>query len=307
VFLIRASYPTGGVYASNYIIKTSSIFANTISYLKMIQFAQTPVFEISAIYSVYAFYLFLKNGVKNAVRVDLIFFTLWSIFIIQLLALSPWSFVLNRYLAFVNIDLILIYAITVNGIYILITDKFKVIKKFGRHLIMIVVFAILLTKMSVRNFFNIANYQLYSETDSEISYLSVKSLAQYVPENAVVYVNYKKGDSNIEIYEETKWHLKLFYNRNDINFEYLDDSNLCTKNPRYIFDRSSDRFLDKNILKQSKNISLVKSGESIYKPINSGIVMHSFMDRYRYAGWNASYSFDWSIYLQKGGSCIEKN
>ena len=272
----------------------------------MIQFAQTPVFEISVIYSVYAFYLFLKRGVKKADKIDLILFTLWLVFIIQLLALSPWTFVLNRYLAFVNINLILIYAMIVNGIYILITNKFKTIKKSGKYLLLIIIFVALLAKMSVRNFFNISNYQLYSETGSEISYQSVNGLAQYIPRNATVYVNYKKGDSNIEIYEEAKWHLKLFYNRNDINFEYLDDSNLCTKNPRYIFDRSSDRYLNENVFKQNKNISLVKSGESIYKPINYGVVMRSFIDRYRYSGWDVSYSFDWSIYYQKGGSCLEK-
>ncbi|HCR35707.1 TPA: hypothetical protein DIU22_01515 [Candidatus Woesebacteria bacterium] len=305
ILIIKLSYPTVGVYSSNYNVTLSTILNNIWSYVKLIQFNQTPLFEISVIHFVFFTVSLFKKGVKKIDTGDVVLISLWSNSIIQLLVLTPWNFVLNRYLAFININLIFIYAISLNDLVAFIFSRLPRLRGFGRFVILCILFLILTSKIFVRNFFSIANYQLYAQTDSDVSYDSVKAMAEALPVNVVVYVNYKKGDSNIEIFEETKWHLGEFYSRRDIEFVYLDSINLCTKQSRFIFDRRSDRFLASSVFADKNKFKLVKGGASIYSPINYGIVVKSFIDRYRYTGWSDEYDFDWGLYLQKEGTCIE--
>jgi hypothetical protein len=305
VFALKNTYPPGGVYASNYVVSLEKIAVNTISYLKLISFYQSPLFILAIFHLTYFIYRLTKNKISHISQKEKFYMVLWLQVLIQIVVLSPWNYVLNRYLSFLNINLALLYAFVTVDILTLIHKSKSVFLK-NSYLVFGVILLALAAQPFTRSFFNIANQQLFAQVDSEISYKSVKALADNIPSGETVYVNYKKGDNNIEIYEETKWHLDLLHNRPDINFEYIDDSNLCTKANRYIFDRRSDRFLDSLSLVNKSNINIIANGEVVYEPINYGQVLKSFKDRHRYEAWEDEHIFDWRILIQKGGTCLSK-
>lgn len=309
VYLIKSGYPGGGVYASNYVLDSGKILRNLLSYVSMVRFYQSAIFDLSLLFFAYKLLTIFKNirlGLRKLNLSDLFLIVLWFQVIVQLTALSPWTFVLNRYLGFVNICLILIYSISAAQIYELLTLKLKNSKTLNIPVITAIAFTVIISQSMVRNLFAIANYQLYSKTDSEVSYGAVSDLAKYIPRGETVYVNYKKGDSNIEIFEETKWHLDLFYARGDINFAYLDSQNFCFETDRFIFDRRSDRRVSENQFKNGNGFQIITENKSIYSPINYGVVLKSFRDRYRYLSWSDNYEFDWRIVKQKGGTCVKE-
>jgi len=209
----------------------------------------------------------------------------------------------------VNIDLVIIYAITftalVGRIYKLLPERISRLGISQKVFELIVVFAFLLP-FFIRNIFPIANFQLWQKVDSHISFTSVAALNKIVPPGETVYVNYKKGDSNLEIYLETGWHLEEFYNRKDIKFMYLTPTNLCSERDRYIFDRTSDRFLVAKEFSDKFKYELVSSDAIYYQPLNYEAIKKSFLYRQKLNDWNQNYLFDWAIYKQKHGTCIEE-
>jgi len=85
ILIIKLSYPTVGVYSSNYNVTLSTILNNIWSYVKLIQFNQTPLFEISVIHFVFFTVSLFKKGVKKIDTGDVVLISLWSNSIIQLL------------------------------------------------------------------------------------------------------------------------------------------------------------------------------------------------------------------------------
>lgn len=163
----------------------------------------------------------------------------------------------------------------------------------------------LLPVMFVRNVFPIANFQEWQKTDNELTSDLLKSLSKNIPSNETVWVNYVKGDANIEIYLETSWHLDEFFDRPDIKFSYLDSEDLCAKdNDRYILDRSSERLVSKDKIDSNK-LTVVDSGSYSYDPVNYGQVVKSFIYGSKHQYWSTSYPFNWQILLQKKGNCIK--
>ncbi len=134
---------------------------------------------------------------------------------------------------------------------------------------------------------------------------SVSALNRHIPKGETVFVNFKENDNNIEVFLENGWHLEEFYKRHDIKFDYLKDDNLCTPGPRFIFDRTSDRFLDKAVFDNNSKFELIEKGEAVYEPVNYGVVVKSFFYGQKLEGWSTKYIFDWGIYKQKGGTCVK--
>lgn len=306
VFAIKNSYPPLLTdYSSNYVINIPNIINNGWKYVKMISHYQSPFFELSLIYLIFIVVQIFKNGLKKLSIEYLFTLCLWLVVLSQLFVLSPWKFMLNRYISFVNINLILIYSITLSAIF---NKLFFLLRKINNKYMIVIVtsfFAIMYSQTFIRNYFDIANYQLYAKTDSDVSFNSIMSIANFIPNNSTLFVNYKKGDSNIELFEEMGWHLEEFYGRYDIKIEYLDEFNSCSSQDRYVFDRRSDRFYDQNVFENEKVFTKLVGESSIYRPINYGVVLKSFKSRYKYSGWNDEHVFDWAVYLQKGGTCVE--
>lgn len=72
-------------------------------------------------------------------------------------------------------------------------------------------------------------------------------LAEKTPPEGIVYVNMSRGDHTIELLYEIDWHLEVFYNREDIKVEYLDNLSQAQKGSLLV---SGDipRIMDEDVL-----------------------------------------------------------
>src|SRR5690606_25289689 len=138
-------------------------------------------------------------------------------------------------------------------------------------------------------------------SDSNFSYNILQDLSS-LHANSEVFVNYTKGDDNIEIHKGSTWHLNYFHNRPDITLTYLDNSSLCTKEQRYILDRSAVRLLPTEAIQ--KVSSHIKSGTMLYQPINIDFILPSIIQGQRHPNWSDKHEYSYSIYSQHPNSCI---
>jgi hypothetical protein len=306
VFLIRKSYGGGQNYSSNYDVSNLQLlFSGFKSYLSSILFYQFPIFHISLAY----FFYFLITAVVRRKELKLgewFYIFLWTVVFVQLAVLAPWRFVLGRYVLVVNLGLCLVYAVTFQRIYNVSFPKiFKLINTLVPIPQLELLFAAaLLPVFVVRNIFPVANYQLWEKTDSIMSYETVRAVADHVHERETLIANFKNNDTNIEVFYEVGWHLEEFYGRKSTKLTFLDDSNLCAKEQRFILDRTSDRFLRKETFEESNIFQHIDSGGAAYEPINYGVILRSFIYGQKLEGWSSQYNFDWAIYKQKANTCI---
>ena len=310
IFAIKSFYPYANTYSSNYMINFEQISSSLRVFLRDLTFYQPILFEISVIYG--AFFIFrivFVKKFKNLSYEDVFLFVLWSQAVLQFGVLLPWKYALSRYLALVNINLILIYGITIQRIYAYL-DKNVISKiqlpKYNKSLALLLILLVACAQLITRSYFAVANYQLFQMVDSKSSNESVKMMANNIPHEETVFVNYKKGDSNIEIFKATGWHLVEIYERGDLAFEYIDEENLCTKIDRYVFDRKSDRFLKSDTF-DSDDFVKIDTGETVYMPINYGAVARSFYYKTKLENWHDEYLFDWTLYTQKSNTCIKES
>ncbi|KKS95349.1 MAG: hypothetical protein UV71_C0008G0021 [Microgenomates group bacterium GW2011_GWC1_43_13] len=303
VFLIKQNYGMVSGYSQNYVFTPVTVIDNFENYFTQINHFQFPVIFILALYSAYRVFINLKKRFKRVESKDLIllFFIIESV--LNLAVLLPWRFVLGRYLILVNLSLIFAFAIALENVWKL--AKHKIIITPSKLTLLGNSFLVLLTPfIFIRNIFPIANLQLWQKTESETTISLLRSLATHIPINEEVFVNYAKGDANIEVFLETGWHLEEFYNRRDIVFNYLDKSNLCADKERYILDRTTERFMSEGKIINNKNLLLIDSGRSTYNPINYGEVLKSFIRVKKSDLWSQEYKFDWFLYKQKSGTCL---
>lgn len=302
IFAIKNSYPEANNYASNYVVNISQFLLAFNAYKQKLLFYQPLLVQGSIAYFFYFMYkLGYVRKFKNISISETFLIIAFLQVIVQLAVLLPWKFALDRYLVFVNINLVFIYSFLFMEIYDFIESKIFAKWQFFLGLLLFALSA----QFIVRNFFAIANYQLFQQVDSEISKRSIQMIANRVPSGETVYVNYKKGDSNIEIFKAAKWHLEEFYGRGDIQFEYVDINNLCTEDKRYVFDRRSDRYVSTEAFTDA-GLSVIEEGVSVYRPVNYGIVIRSFYYKKKLPNWDDEYLFDWSLYIQAPNTCIKE-
>jgi len=306
-FLIKGSYNTIGTYTSQYEVTFERLLSSLLAYKNQLLMYHSPFIYLALFYLCFVIYKLFK---KRSLKVDfntLILLVCWLGALSQLFILLPWKFALGRYLIIVNLFLVFVYAVTLQNVFgMFISYLRKYVSSFKiKPESLKVVFVIFLTPLFlVRNIFPIANFQLWQKTDSEFTADLLYSLSTRIPKNETVLVNYEKGDSNIEIFLETKWHMDLFFNRTDLNFDYLDQNNICAKSDRYLLDRTSSRFVNKELLGQISHLEKVDTGEKTYRPLNYGGVRDSFISGSKSNYWDSSYLFDWTIFKQPGGTCI---
>lgn len=303
VFSIRNSYGANLGYSQNYKFEFNSIVDNGINYFNQINHYQSPVLLLLFVGAI----VWIYNNYKKVFSVDNKHSLMFAFFVLQAIIniaiLLPWQFVLGRYLIIVNISIAFAVVIFIEQLWSIL-PKLIDFKYLNLNLAKNIFLLGLMPFIFIRNLFPIANFQEWQKTDSDLTTDLLKSLSRNIEPNRPVYVNYIKGDANIEIFLETKWHLEEFYNRGDIKFIYLDENNLCIKNEsRYILDRSSDRFIQKNNINLN-NLELIDSGRYSYDPINYGEVLKSFNYLERSSNWGQSYPFEWNLYRQKPNTCI---
>lgn len=309
VLLLKNSYGQTTGYSLNYKFAIGDMLSRLNQYLIQINFTQFPFLIMAGIFIAYWLY---KQGL-NIFRIkspkDLFILMLCGQIIIQLLILLPWVFVLGRYLLLVNICLTFIYGFALHDLWLIIENYLKKQHKYfslNINNLRILFFLILIPTFLTRNIFPLANYQLWQKTDNSFTQSILESLNDKIPQNETIYNNYVKGDDNIEIYLETGWHLEEFFGRSDVNLSYLDDTNLCTEKERYIFDRTSVRYLTPDVFKQDI-FTNIASGAATYSPLNYGEVKKSFIQGGRSVNWDQNYKFDWALYKQAKQTCIEVN
>lgn len=308
ILLIKSGYGSQAQYASNYdLLNIGRLLSNFRTYQKSTLFFHFPLFHISIGYLVYYLWKTVKRPKKLDLG-DLLFLALWFSVFVQQAILAPWRHVLGRYMLLVNVNLILIYAITFAKIFDLfypqIIKFIPGLAHFKPQLGIVFTLA-LLPVFFVRNIFPVANFQLQMDVESKLSFDGVSALNRHVPRGETVFVNFKENDNNIEIFLENSWHLEEFYKRYDVKFNYLKDDNLCTREPRLILDRTSDRFLDKDVFDDNRKFELIEKGKVVYEPINYGVVTKSFLYGQKLKGWSTEHNFDWAIYKQKRGTCVK--
>ncbi len=308
LFLIKENYPeVPSSYSDYYSVTISNIILALRLYLKQIIFTQFAIPILALIYTLYDIYKNYSLILSGVYKKGIIVILLWIQVFIQIIFLLPWEFALGRYLLLVNINLALIYAIIIGDIfnifekYIFINFKWL---NFNRSFCLIVFFVLITTVPLVRNLFTNANLQSWQILDSGMSYSSVQSLARNIPDDAELYYNFKQNDTNLEIYYGTNMHLSELYGRDDIQSKYIEESNLCTNKPRYIFDRTSDRFYSVEIF-ENEHFEVVDKGMYNFRPINYGMVLKSFLVGSKLQGWSMNTPFDWAIYKQTINTCIK--
>jgi len=309
IFLIKKDYPPIAGYAAQYQFSIGQIVNSLTGFKANLFFYQPVILLLAPAYLLVFLYNILKRRFKNISYDEIFYLTIWFQLIFQLLVLLPWPYVLNRYLLLVNVNLTIVYGIT---FFKLARLGFDAIRQkwanlnLSETLYSTVIFWVLLIPFAARNILPIANYQLWLKTDSVISNSSIKALADVVPREETIFVNYKKGDANIEIFLEAGWHLEEFYNRKDIKFVYLDETNFCANESRYIFDRTSDRLIDPREFVNSSNYEVIANGNFSYESLNYSAVVRSFFYRVKAENWSEKYLFDWAIYVQRPKTCIDK-
>lgn len=308
VLAIKASYGNMGSYASQYEVTVERIVSSTVSYIKQLAHFHSPLIYLPLGYLLYLLANY-KHGLTHGNRFRLAIFFVFCLGVVtQIFVLLPWKYTLGRYLMLVNLQLAFTYAIVLQEIF---NKTYKIVaarnikSKKRTQILKLAFVVILLPIFIVRNVFPIANFQLWQKTDSEFTSELLASLATNIPIQETVYVNYIKGDANIEIFLETMWHLELFYKRGDIRLAYLDEDAACTGSDRFILDRRSDRFVSKSVLSSNQFVVEVDTGQKAYKPLNYGGVRDSFIRGYKLETWDAEYIFDWTLYKQKSGTCLD--
>src|SRR3989304_2329147 len=309
VFWIKSKYPPIEAYASQYKLSLNQILSSLLVYKDNILFHQPLLLYVAFAYLGLFLYELYKNKFRTIRFGDVLLITFWFHAFLNFIVLLPWPYALNRYLILVNIDLVIIYAMTfaalVERIYKLLPERISRLGISRRVFKSMVVFGFLIP-FFIRSIFPIADFQLWQKVDSYISFTSVAALSKTIPSGETAYVNYKKGDSNLEIYLETGWHLEELFNRNDIKFAYLTSTILCSEIDRYIFDRTSDRFLDAKEFSDKFKYELINRDMIYYQPLNYEAVKKSFLFRQKRNDWNQNYLFEWAIYKQKHGTCIDE-
>lgn len=213
-----------GSYASFYKPNLPRMISNSLLYVKHIVGVYDPLFSFACLTFSIRFFSSLKNRLLRLDRVLLwqITFLVWlaSFILIQ----SPWEFVLSRYFLPASIGLAVFLGIEYSHLFefldnILRNRSFpKDLKLFCKSLKVILI--ILFVIVFIYNGIAIGNYiqSVVSDFDEQM----LTFLAEKTPRNGNIYFNFVGGDANLELYYEIPLHLKLFYDREDIEFAHLD-------------------------------------------------------------------------------------
>ena len=212
-------------YASFYQLDFSRIVHNTLLLFRHVIYTFDPLIFIAISAFLFTVIFHLKN---NKFRSHPLF--IWRLiglmwFFSFVLIQSPWEFVLTRYLlpAYVGLSIFLgiEYKLLLDFLKSVLNDKslskeFRIFFVLSKWFVFFLFFLILTS-----NVLSVLNYQRFVTTDFDEQMLKLISVA---PEGATVYFNFEKGDANMELNYEIPLHLRLFFDRQDLNFNYLDSS-----------------------------------------------------------------------------------
>lgn len=219
VLLMSITTITRSGYSQNYVYNFMDILKRFLIYLKI----SIKSFEPFVVILTTSFLLRMFFGVRkfNLKKIDeallwQTFFEIWflSFFIIQ----APWVYVLTRYMLPATIGLFIFMGLELRQIS-------KILNKNDNYKHLAIIFIFFLISFFALNLFNAFNYGRKSVYGTSQVQTMTSLIAENVPLNGNVYLNFLKGEGTIELVIETKMHLELFYNRPDISVNYFDINN----------------------------------------------------------------------------------
>lgn len=258
--LILITTITRSGYSQNYVYNFVDILRRFLIYLKISIKSFEPFLGILIIsFLLRMLFLVKKFNLKKIDEILLwqTFFGIWllSFFIIQ----APWVYVLTRYMLPATIGLFIFMGIEIFQIQ-------KILRKTNYYSVLAIIFNIFLVLFFTLNLFNAFNYGRKSVYGTSQVQRMTSLIAESVPLNGKVYLNFLKGDGTVELVIETKMHLELFYNRPDISVNYFDINNLPLK-PYYLIsgtpaplgfeEETIERVLNTKPLKEIKSEEII--------------------------------------------------
>jgi len=129
---------------------------------------------------------------------------------------SPWAWVLNRYL---------LPAVAMGSIFIGL--EFYSLNKKLRILVLIII-----SLFAINAIVKINEQTVRQRHSTNNIYLMIKRVSEVTPKDGKVYFNFKDNDGTMEPLFESDLHLKLFFNRQDIKVDFIE--NLDSRESNYI-------------------------------------------------------------------------
>lgn len=230
MLLVTSSIRTG--YSQYYNFTISEMTPRFLDYIKISTAGVGPFLPLFAFtFLGRLIYSFLKRTSYWNFLFTELFFGIW--FVGFLAVQSPWPFVIGRYLLPASIGLLIFMGMEFNQWEIFLRGKKELYFK-----VIVFIFASFYLLFISNNLFYVINYGRGTVHKTTHVQKMIKYLAENVPQNGKIFLNFAKGEGTIELVYETGVHLNLFYNRPDIKVDYFDIDELPQK-PYFIVSGTS--------------------------------------------------------------------
>jgi hypothetical protein len=244
-------------YSTNYVLNPERMISNFGSYIDIITKGFAPLLGLFILTAIFRFFssVRLKKIKKDGPDFieEAIFLILPLLFLV---VLSPWEFVLDRYLMPATAGLVIFLGVELAMINRLISTYHLNIRRIA-GLMLISYFAVMFGGNAIRIYRQGERVAYTTNFIQELFFY----LSESVPKDGVVLYNFLKGDSTWELVVETDIHLDLFYNRSDIEVSYLDLDNLSEKQHLIVGTPMIREQYSRELVE--KSINNYKKGESI--------------------------------------------
>jgi hypothetical protein len=221
-FVLNTFLRNGG-YSSNYVLDVNQIVGNFGTYILSIKTGFSPFFTIfSATYLIRLIICFRSLRYNNLrykkLRLGLLYQGMFMLlFLLFIVVQSPWAFVLDRYLMPATVGLVIFIGLEIAGV-----KEILLMQKVRRVSWLTGAFTAFLFIFITVNTIQIYNYARGFVHNTRFIQSLYSNLANEVPQNGVVLLNFLKGDSTIELVVQTGMQLDLLYHRPDIQVSYLN-------------------------------------------------------------------------------------
>lgn len=208
-----------GGYSTNYSFDMGMMVSNLIGYTEVLVKYTSYIFPLIPLIYIGRMGMRLL-GKRNifATKLDLFEFLFLGGFVLFLGIQLPWKYALTRYLMPAGFFLTLFLFIEIS-VDLKILENVNFVKKY-RRLLTVTLFAI-----AVYAFLFMGLDVILKATSGVSNYNAFKKMSEY-PQNTILLMNMRRGDSTIELVYETGVHLSEFWGRPDIKVEYLYLQNL---------------------------------------------------------------------------------
>lgn len=232
---------------------------------------------------------------NKLIKVEIVqsFFLLSFLFFI--LIQSPWVWILDRYL---------LPAIAMGCIFVGIEINLIMfsIKKYTKlHSFVKVVFIIFLLIYSFYSYINLLQNVVRQKHATNSVYLLLNQISEISPKNSTVFFNSRFNESTYEPVIESKLHLELFFDREDIKLDYLENLNL-NESPYIVVSSTipplgTYKFFEESKLSESKKLIKVES----YVVENKYLIVSDFTTIIKQAIKKSVNYFRYGVLIDKEG------